>query len=100
MNCPDQRLWFCEFFFWQCVFGCLNDAINHHNCRNGSKENPHWVQTVCAQNRQKNNICAGIVNNRLKRPFFFDGSLTALRYLQSAATSILHDLIQAFPDAI
>lgn len=83
---PDRRLQFCEVFMQHCdedphFLNCvvfsdeaafyLNGAVNRHNCRYWSQENPHWVQTVHSQYPQKVNVWAGIVNNRFIGPYFF-----------------------------
>lgn len=110
---PDRRLQFCEGFMQHCVRDpqflnhvvfsdeatfCLHGAVNRHNCRYWSEENPHWVQTVHTQTPQKVNVWAGLVNSRLIGPYFFHDNLTAEQYLHLLQTSILPDLIQAFPD--
>lgn len=110
---PDRRIQFCEGFMQhfdedpqfltRIVFSdeatfCLNGAVNRHNCRYWSQENPHWTQTAHTQYPQKVNVWIGVVNNRLLGPYFFDSNVTAERYLHLLQTSIVPDLIEAFPD--
>lgn len=64
----------------------------HHNpsvTRYWSKENKHLSLPLRTQYPQKLNVWAGVVGNNIVGPFFIDGNLTALKYLELLRDQIL-----------
>lgn len=60
----------------------LTGYVNRHNCRYWSQENPHIISEAHTQVRQKLNVWAGILGNRLVGPFFIEGNLNGELYLE------------------
>ena len=92
---PDCRVEFCEImmdridryplFLYNTVFSdeatfTLKSEVNRQNCRYWSDTNPDWMLESHTQYPQKINVCAGILNETLKGPFFIDGNLNACAY--------------------
>lgn len=109
----DHRLQFCEEIMFRCgenpnflnniVFSdeatfCLNGSVNRHNCRYWSQENPHWIQESHSQRQGKVNVWAGIVGHRIVGPYFFEGNLTAVRYLDFLRFDLIPALAILFPN--
>lgn len=103
----DRRVEFCEtmtgmirqnrnilrnicFSDESCFF--LNGLVNRHNCRFWSDVNPHVFQEEHTQRPQKINVWAGILNNQIIGPIFYQDNLTGLRYLQFLE-ELIHPLI-------
>lgn len=111
----DRRVQFCEEIMGICdnnpdfvkniVFSdeatfSLNGAVNRHNCRYWSQNNPHWMEELHTQYPQKVNVWAGIVGNRIIGPFFFEGTLNAARYLDFLTFELVPALAVLFPSAV
>lgn len=111
---PDRRLQFCEEMMRRCdqnnafphniLFSdeatfCLNGVVNRHNYRFWSQENPHWIHEAHTQYPQKVNVWAGIINNRILGPYFFENNLTAERYLDFLSFDLFPSLAVIFPNA-
>lgn len=109
---PDRRLQFCEImqdlcnrnprFVRNILFSdeatfCLHGSVNRQNCRYWSRENPHWIIEAHTQHPQKVNVWAGIVDNRIIGPFFFEETLTGHRYLEFLRNELMPVLAQIFP---
>jgi hypothetical protein len=59
-----------------------NGLVNRHNMHYYATENPHWVREIDNQNVWSLNVWAGIINDHVIGPHFFEGSLTGDRYHQ------------------
>jgi transposase len=110
---PDRRDQFCEImielidinarFVQRICFSdeatfCLNGQVNRQNYRYWAQENPHWFIENHTQYNEKVNVWAGIVENRIIGPFFFDESLTGERYLNFLRNDLVPALATLFPD--
>lgn len=110
---PDRRMQFCEVmqdlcnqnprFIRQILFSdeatfCLNGKVNRQNCRYWSTANPHWMTEAHTQYPQKVNVWAGIVEDRIIGPFFFDEPLTGQRYLDFLENELIPALTEIFPN--
>ncbi|KAJ8944097.1 hypothetical protein NQ318_019435 [Aromia moschata] len=63
---PDRRVEFCDLLklsYW-------------------AEENSHWMRELHTQRPQKTNVWAGIIQDRIVGPFFFDDTLNGARYLR------------------
>jgi len=76
-----------------------NGIVNRRNSHFWSKNNPHWTRETNAQIRWSINVWCGIFNNQLIGPYFYDGTLTGLRYLDFLV-NILPDLMADVPDEV
>jgi len=61
--------------FWILLFFLIksfeiNGAVNLHNCRYWSDENPYWMSDFHTQYLQKLNVWAGICSCDIMSPFF------------------------------
>jgi len=110
----DRRLEFCEtlmnicnndrFFTRRIIFSdestfCLNGVVNRQNYRYWSSTNPNWTIEAHTQYPQSVNVWAGIVNDRVIGPYFFDGTLTDQRYLEFLRNELIPDVCLMFPNA-
>lgn len=77
---------------------CLNGEVNRHNFRYWAPANPHWFRESHSQYNEKVNVWAGIINNRVIGPYFFEGSLTGERYHDFLATDLIPALATLYPD--
>lgn len=108
----DRRLEFCERIMDLCQLNphfsnrilfsdeatfCLNGTINRQNCRYWSRDNPRWMMEVNTQYPRKVNVWAGIIENRIIGPYFFDGSLNAEGYLRFLETFLIPTLKTLYP---
>lgn len=57
-------------------------VVNKHNMHYYAQENPFWIRQVDFQHQWSLNVWAGIINNDVIGPFFFEGPLDGRRYLQ------------------
>lgn len=93
---PLQRMEFCRWalrkiaqfrdFFRFVMFtdeSTFNNRgeVNRWNFRYWSDRNPHWVRQIDHQHRWSLNVWCGIINGQIIGPYFFEGTLTAVRYL-------------------
>lgn len=60
---------------------CTNGTVNKQNTRIWARENPYVIQETHTQTRQKLNLWAGILGDRIIGPFFIEGSLNTAKYL-------------------
>lgn len=112
---PDRRLQFCEIVTNRCqqdpmfpkniLFSdeatfTLHGTVNKQNCRYWSKQNPHWMREGHTQYPIKVNVWAGIINNRIIGPYFFEGTLTGAIYLEFLQTFLIPELRRLFPDTV
>ncbi|KAJ8950241.1 hypothetical protein NQ318_006215 [Aromia moschata] len=101
---PDRRLEFCDLLM-TCIdqnhgyFSLTRLLYNKwackspvHNCRYWAEENPHWMRELHTQRPQKTNVWAGIIQDRIVGPFFFDDTLNGARYLRL----LQHELMPGF----
>lgn len=96
---PDRRLQFCEEMIQQIENNrpinyisqvCFSDeasfslhgTVNRHNCRYWSDNNPHWMVEAHTQRPQKLNVWAGILGETIVGPFFIEGNLNGVKYLE------------------
>ena len=110
---PDRRNEFCEnmidlindnarllrmiCFSDEATF-CLNGEVNKQNFRYWATENPHWYMETHTQYRGNVNVWAGIVDNRVIGPFFFEGTLTGQRYLEFLQNDLIPALATLYPN--
>jgi hypothetical protein len=59
-----------------------NGLVNRRNMQYYATENPHWVREIDNQNVWSLNVWAGIINDHVIGPHFFDGSLIDDKYHQ------------------
>jgi hypothetical protein len=100
---PDRRVQYCEWFqhtvqgdgefvgkfFWSDeVQFKLNGTVNRHNCVYWAPGNPH-IHADKAVNLPGLNVWCGLSTRGLIGPFFFEGTVTGLAYLNMLRTSIL-----------
>ncbi|KAJ8948366.1 hypothetical protein NQ318_019351 [Aromia moschata] len=90
---PDRRVEFCDLLIlvliktkW-IVFSddatfTLNGHVNCQYFRYWAEENPHWMRELHTQRPQKTNVWAGIIQDIIVGPFFFDYTLNGARYLR------------------
>lgn len=55
--------------------------LNRHNCHYWAEENPHWYRQVNHQHRWSVTVWCGIVNGYLIGPYFFEGNVNGMNYL-------------------
>jgi hypothetical protein len=67
----------------------LNGHFNHQNIRYYSDSNPHWMLDDRCQNSAKVNVWAGIYNDTIIGPFFFDGNIDGDSYLHMLRTQAI-----------
>lgn len=58
-----------------------NGYVNRHNCRYWAQENPHIIREAHTQCKHKLNVWAGILGKKMIGPFFIEGNLNGLMYL-------------------
>ena len=76
----------------------MNGEVNRHNCRYWEPTNPHWFRESHSQYNEKVNVWAGIINNRVIGPYFFEGSLTGERYHDFLENDLIPALATLYPD--
>lgn len=76
----------------------LNGHVNRQNCRYWATENPRWTQDYHTQHRAKINVWAGIVQNRILGPYFFEETLNGQRYLDFLQFDLVPALAVLFPN--
>lgn len=72
-----------------------NGIVNLHNCHYWSDNNPKWTKVTGNQSKFGINVWCGILNGILIGPTFFEGSLTAQKYLdllQNEIPGLLEDV--------
>ncbi|KAJ8957711.1 hypothetical protein NQ318_017608 [Aromia moschata] len=74
--------------------------VNRQNCRYWAEENPHWMRELHTQRPQKTNVWAGIIQDRIVGPFFFDDTLNGARYLSLLQQELMPVLCLLFTDAL
>ena len=108
----DRRTEFCELmsnrilenrnivynicFSDECTFA-LTGAVNKHNCRYWSNENPHLYREDHTQRPQKLNVWAGILGNSIIGPIFINETLTGEVYrdlLQNTVNPLIMQVIR------
>lgn len=92
----EQRRLFCQWaiqqvrddenFFKYVMFSdestfCSDGLLNRHNSHYWSPVNPHWMQQIDHQHRWSVNVWCGIVNGYLIGPYFFEGTVNSINYL-------------------
>lgn len=110
---PHRRNEFCEimtdmcnnnpFFVKRICFSdeatfCLSGEVNKQNFRYWARENPHWYRESHSQYRQSVNVWAGIVDNKVIGPYFFNASLTGQLYLEFLEDSLIPALATLYPN--
>lgn len=73
--------------------------FNRQNVRHWAEENPGWVVEVDRQNHWRVNVWAGVLNDRVIGPWFFEGNMDRVRY-EELLTNILPELLEDVPLAI
>lgn len=109
----DRRVEFCETIMERCnrdrsfikkvLFSdeatfMLNGHVNRQTYRYWASENPHWMEEYSTQYPEKLNVWAGIINNQIIGPYFFEENLTGPRYLEFLQGYLLPQLNQLFPN--
>lgn len=59
---------------------------NYHNLHHWAVENPHCIRPVNSQRRFSINVWCGIIDNTLLGPFFYEGNLNQVNYLEFLTT--------------
>lgn len=89
-----------EFFrhvLWSDEATFKNDGnVNLHNLHYWSVENPHWMREVNHQVRWSVNVWCGVLNDTIIGPYFFNGTLNGVIYLQFLE-DILPQLLEDVP---
>jgi transposase len=94
----DRRKEYCEWFlrnsdlsifFSDEAMFYLSGHVNRHNCRYWSDINPRWMQVSHVQNDPRIMVWAGIWEDQLIGPYFFDGNVTGETYLHMLSTFLL-----------
>ena len=75
----------------------LNGAVNKHNDRLWTDENPYWIRETHTQTPQKVNVWCGMVGDNIIGPFFIQGNLNGERYLELLQTEIVPAIQNLFP---
>ncbi|KAJ8954876.1 hypothetical protein NQ318_016812 [Aromia moschata] len=57
-------------------------------------QNPHWMRELHTQRPQKTNVWAGIIQDRIVGPFFFDDTLNGARYLRLLQHELMPERIR------
>lgn len=65
-----------------------NGTVNRHNMHYYSTTNPHWMRPVDNQRGWSLNVWGGILGTRKIGPYFFEGTLTGMSYLQFLSNEI------------
>lgn len=76
----------------------LNGAVNKHNGRFWTDENPHWIRETHTQTPRKVNVWCSIVGDSIIGPFFIEGNLNGPRYLDLLLTEIVPAIQNVFPE--
>lgn len=110
---PDRRIEFCDNMMERCnadadfvnriVFSdeatfYLNGTVNKQNCRYWAPQNPHWMMEARTQYPEKLNVWAGIVGNRILGPYFIEGTLTGVKYLELLRDHLVPALSVLYPN--
>lgn len=94
----DRRKQFCEWFlaetdrsilFSDEAMFYLSGHVNRHNCRYWSDKNPHWAEDSHVQTDPRIMVWAGIWEDKLFGPYFFDGNVTGESYLHMLSTFLM-----------
>ena len=75
----------------------LSENVNRHNFRYWPDTNPHWPEATPVQGDPRVMVWAGILEDQIVGPYFFDGKVTQESYLdmlQSYLEGILNNLPQ------
>lgn len=75
----------------------LNGAVNKHNERLWTDENPRWYREIHTQNPQKVNVWCGMIGGHTIGPFFIEGNLDGESYLALLQTQIIPAIQNLFP---
>ena len=73
----------------------LSGNINRHNFRYWSDTNPHWLEATRVQEDPRVVVWAGILEDQIIGPYFFDRNVTQESYLdmlQSYLEGFLNNL--------
>lgn len=89
-NFLNQILWSDESRFHN------NGTVNRHNMHYWSQENPNWIRETNFQTMWGINVWCGLYNGRLIGPYFFQDTLTGVRYLEFLQNS-LPELMEDVP---
>ncbi|KAJ8952020.1 hypothetical protein NQ318_023461 [Aromia moschata] len=65
-----------------------------------NEENPHWMRELHTHRPQKTNVWAGIIQDRIVGPFFFDDTLNGARYLRLLQHELMTCLLQESPSEL
>ena len=74
-------------------------VINRQNCRVWSKEHPHVVLGSKNQSAPKVMVWAGICNQQIIGPFFFDENVSGKTYLHMLSRQMIPDMKKKLPEA-
>lgn len=72
-----------------------NGVVSSQNSRFWAIENPEWVINCKRQYSQKVNVWCGLLNETIIGPFFFEGNMNSMQFLQFLRNefwNILHEL--------
>ncbi|EFN77660.1 hypothetical protein EAI_05452, partial [Harpegnathos saltator] len=74
----------------------INGAVNRHNCKYWSDENPHWMSDLRTQYLQKLHVWTGICNRGIIGSFFIDDDLKAEKYKNLLRDHIIPEIKNLF----
>lgn len=80
----------------ECLF-TENGHINAHNDHYWNDTKPSFVQEIHHQRKFSVSVWCGIWNGKLIGPVFYEGTLTAIKYLQLILNGIVTDTLETTP---
>jgi transposase len=101
----DRRRKFCEWMHQNIILSILfsdeaifylSGNVNRHNFRYWSDTNPRWMEATRVQVDPRVMVWAGIFEDQIIGPFFFDGNVTQDSYLDMLQ-SYLEDFLNDIP---
>ena len=72
-------------------------VVNIHNAHYWSPVNPHWLREARHQERWSVNVWCGVYNDTVVGPIFYDGALTARRYLELILQQVVTQFTEDLP---
>lgn len=110
---PDRRVEFCEWalnmhenvpgFVSSILFSdeanfYVSGEVNKQNVRYWMDSNPHWMSDCKSQGAEKLMVWCGIWGDRIVGPFFIEGNLNAMVYLDMLKNDIIMSILDESGD--